>query len=265
MRLHITFPSINLLRPVEIVAALPDEFTGTSGMPYRTVWALHCAMSDGNFFFDKLDASSLVEQERIAFIAPSLGNGYFINSSFEPQADFLQELFERLRELLPLSRKREDNLALGVSMGAFGALRWAMTSDHFGGAAGISGVFDCTLPPDDRMRKQRAQRALYATFSRLMRQLLLDEAGQVREEADMTRLVARSSCPELTLYCGEEDYLSLLQTRRVEQLCLQHEHPVTVRVAPGEHNENYWKSALRDAVTGFFHGGKLDPLSGALS
>lgn len=254
MRLRITFPSINLLRPVEIVAALPNEFTGAAGAPYRTVWALHCAMSDGDFFFDKLDASGLVEQERIAFIAPSLGNGYFINSPFERQADFLQEMFERLREILPLSRQREDNLALGVSMGAFGSLRWAMTSENFGGAAGISGVFDCTLPVDDRLRKQRVQRALYATFSGLMRHLLLDGDGQVREEADFARLVAGASCPWLTLYCGEEDYLSLPQTRHVEQLCLRHGLPVTVRISPGDHNESYWKHAVRDAVSRFFSG-----------
>lgn len=254
LRLRITFPSMSLLRPVEIAAAVPHDFTGMANAPYRTVWALHCAMSSGDFFFDKLDASGLVEQQRIAFIAPSLGNGYFINSPFEPQADFLQEMFEHLREVLPLSRQREENLALGISMGAFGALRWAMTSDNFGGAVGISGVFDCTMPPDDRMRKNRAQRALYAVFSRLMRRLLLDEDGHVRAEADFTALVAQSSCPEIRLYCGEEDYLSLAQTLHVEQLCRQYKRPVTARISKGEHDENYWKSALQDAVTTFFHG-----------
>ncbi len=252
MRLRITLSSISLLRPVEIVAALPNEFSMT-GMPYRTVWALHCAMSSGDFFFEKLDASNLVDRERIAFIAPSLGNGYFLNSPFEQQADFLQEMFESLRGVLPLSRQREDNLALGISMGAFGALRWAMACDSFGGATGISGVFDCAVPPDVRIRKSRAQRALYAAFSRLMRQRLLDEAGHVRSEADFTTLVAHSSCPWLALYCGEEDYLSLPQTLHLEELCHQHGHPVNVRVSAGEHDESYWKHSLQDAVTKFFH------------
>lgn len=252
MRLRITLPSLSLLRPVEIVAALPNEFSMT-GMPYRTVWALHCAMSSGDFFFEKLDASSLVDRERIAFIAPSLGNGYFINSPFEQQADFLQEMFESLREILPLSRQRGDNLTLGISMGAFGALRWAMNSDSFGGAAGISGVFDCAVQPDARIRKNRAQRALYATFSRLMQQRLLDEVGHVRGEADFTMLVAHSSCPWIGLYCGEEDYLSLPQTLHLEELCHQYGHPVDMHVSTGEHDESYWKQALQDAVTNFFH------------
>ncbi|MCH5277949.1 MAG: hypothetical protein J1E80_08995 [Desulfovibrionaceae bacterium] len=252
MRLRITFPSITLLRPVEIVAALPNAFTGAAGIPYRTVWALHCAMSDGSFFFEQLDASALVEQERIAFIAPSLGNGYFVNSPLERQADFLQEMFERLREVLPLSRQREDNLVLGISMGAFGALRWAMTNRNFGGAVGISGVFDCTLPPDARIRENRAQRALYATCSGLMRRLLLDGDGHMRDDADIAALAAHSSHPAIALYCGEGDYLSLSQTRHMEQLCRRHGHSVTLSITPGEHDERYWKQVLQDSVSRFF-------------
>ena len=252
MRLRISFPSLTLLRPVDIVAALPDEIPRPAGKLCRTVWALHCAMSDAGFFFDRLDAASLVDQEKIAFIAPSLGNGWFINSPFERQADFLQEMFERLRDVLPLSHRREDNLVLGVSMGAFGALRWAMASDNFGGAAGISGVYDHSLPPDERLRQHRAQRALHAAFSRLARQLLWDEDGHVRKDADFAALAGRSSCPRLALYCGDEDYLSLPQTRRLEQLCREGGRSVTACITPGEHDERYWKQALRDAVRDFF-------------
>lgn len=252
MRLRISFPSMALLRPVDIEAALPNEIPRPAGAPCRVVWALHCAMGDGGFFFDRLDAARLVDEHKIALIAPSLGNGWFINSPFERQADFLQEMFGHLRDVLPLSRRREDNLVLGVSMGAFGALRWAMISDNFGGAAGISGVYDHSLPLDARLQKHRAQRALYATLSGLARQLLLDEAGHAREELDIAALAARSSCPRLALYCGDGDYLSLSQTRHLERLFLERGLPVTARVTPGGHDEMYWKRALRDAVTDFF-------------
>lgn len=257
MRMRITLPSTTLLRPVEIVAALPYGF-GVAEPPYRAVWALHCAMSNGDFFFDSLDAAGIVEREQVAVIAPSLGNGYFVNSSHEKQADFLHELLDAMREILPLSRRPEDNAAIGVSMGGFGAVRWALDSGEFGAAAAISGVFDCRVPPDDRMMKNRAQRALYAAFERVMRRCLLDESGRVRTEADLEFLLRRkreqgaSLSPRVDLYCGEQDYLSLPQSRALEQLCARHGCPVTLRLSEGEHDQGYWRGAFQAAVVDLF-------------
>lgn len=254
MRLSLTFPSTTIFRPVEIAIALPSGFS-TAKPPYRVLWALHCAMKSGEFFFDTLDAAGVAEKSQIALVAPSLGNGYFINSSFEAQGDFLQEMLCSLRDILPLSSRREDNAVLGVSMGGFGAVRWALESGAFGSAAAISGVFDCALPPDERMLKNRAQRALYLTFTTRMRQMLLDMDGQVRPEADLERLLQQTSAgafPHIYLYCGDQDYLSLPHNTALEENCARYRCPVSLRLAAGEHEPVYWRSAFQDSVTDLF-------------
>lgn len=254
MRLSLTFPSTTIFRPVEIAIALPSGFS-TAKPPYRVLWALHCAMGNGDFFFNALDAAGVVEKAQIALVAPSLGNGYFINSPFEAQGDFLQEMLRSLRGILPLSSRREDNAVLGISMGGFGAIRWALESGAFGSAAAISGVFDCALPPDERMLKNRAQRALYLTFTKRMRQMLLGMDGQVRPEADMERLLQRTSggaFPHIFLYCGAQDYLSLPHNTALEQACTRYHCPVNLRLATGEHGPSYWRGAFQDAVTDLF-------------
>lgn len=253
LRLRITLPSLCLLRPVDIVAALPTRF-GADSTSCRTVWALHCAMGNGDFFFDRLDAANLVDKMQVAFIAPSLGNGYFINSPYEQQADCLQEILQTLQKQLCLAPQPASNFAVGISMGAFGALRWALTSEHFGGVAAISGVFDCRLPVDERLRTSRAQRALHATFAKIMQRLLMNEDGTVRQDADFERLVMQAGARlPMAFYCGRQDYLSLMQTRYLEQLCRQHGHPASLHLADGEHDERYWKIALHDAVSTFCH------------
>jgi enterochelin esterase-like enzyme len=254
MRLRITLASTTLYRPVEIAVALPYGF-GATGPPYRAVWALHSAMGGGDFFFDSLDAAGIVEKEHLAVIAPSMGNGYFINSSFERQADFLQELQETMCEIFPLSPRREDNASVGVSMGGFGAVRWALDSGVFGGAAAISGMFDCRVPLDERMTNSRVQRALYATFNSVMRRFLLDDDGQVKFDADFDRLLRKakvSSFPRLELYCGEQDYMSLPQNINLEKQCIRHGCPVRLHVSEGEHDQVYWRGAFQDAVTTLF-------------
>ena len=251
LRLRITLPSMSLLRPVDIAAALPTRF-GADSSPCRTVWALHCAMSNGDFFFDRLEASNLVDKKQIAFIAPSLGNGFFINSCYEQQADCLQEILLTLREQFSLSPQPESNLVVGISMGAFGALRWALTSDQFGGVAAISGVFDCRIPADARLRTNRAQRALHAAFAKTMQRLLLNEDGTVRDDADFKSLISQArGCPTIALYCGRQDYLSLPQTLHLEQLCRQMGRPAALHLKDGEHDDRYWKDALYDAVSSF--------------
>ena len=123
-------PSTTLFRPVDIEIAMPGGFT-MAKPPFKCLWALHCAMEDGRFFFDSLGLGELALKYQIAVVAPSLGNGYFMNSDYERQGDFLQEMFTQLSANFPLSPRREDNAVLGISMGAFGALRWALQSGSY--------------------------------------------------------------------------------------------------------------------------------------
>ena len=255
MRFRISLPSTALLRPVEIRAVLPYGF-GASDPPYRTIWALHCAMGDGDFFFDNLDAADIVNREQVAIIAPSMGNGWFINSAFERQADFLEEMLDALRTFLPLSPQREDNAVVGLSMGGFGAVRWALHSGAFVSVAAISGMFDCRIPLDPRMMKNRAQRAFYTTFEGTMRRLLLDENEQVKPDADIPLLLhslSPSLRPHVKLYCGDQDYLSLPQSAYLKTLCLKNECPVGLYLSQGGHDQTYWKNALQKAAASLFH------------
>ena len=254
MRLKITLSSTTLLKPVEVVAAVPYSF-GSVDPPFRAVWALHCAMGSGDFFFEVLNASGIVDKENIVIIAPSLGNGYFINSPYERQADFLQELLESMRGILPLSHARVDNALVGVSMGGFGAVRWALDSEYFGSMTAISGVFDCQLPIDNRIMKNRGQRALHATFKKVMAQLLLDDTGKTRPDADFNLLFQkkqRSFLPQLNLYCGGQDYLSLPHTMELKRLCDHYGCPVALNISDGGHDAAYWQRAFMDAVPAFF-------------
>lgn len=255
MRLHIKMSSTTLLKPVEIVAAVPYSF-GTIDPPFRTLWALHCAMESGEFFFETLNAADIIDKENLVIIAPSLGNGYFVNSPYERQADFLQELIDSMRGILPLAHGKADNALLGVSMGGLGAVRWALDSGYFGSVTAISGVFDCQLPIDARIMKNRCQRALHATFKKVMAQLLLDDAGKVHPDADFNRLFQRfkgSFFPQLNLYCGGQDYLSLPQTIELKRLCDLYGCPVKLSISDGEHGPTYWRHAFTDAARSLFH------------
>ena len=249
--LRISFPSLALLRPVEIIASLPPAYSKQKP-PYKTVWLLHCAMEDASLFFNSLDVEALVEKHRVAVIAPSLGNGYFINSHYERQADFLDEMKKAIPEILPLSQRREDNSVAGISMGAFGALRWALASGVFQGAAAISGVFDCHIPLDERVKKDRALKALHLMFEKTMRNRLLDADSHARPEADLALLMAKSAAnlPNMIFHCGTEDYLSLPHTHGLEKIASETGAKTALHLKPGGHDRQFWRAALAETFTG---------------
>lgn len=251
IRLSLTLPSVALMRPVPVEAALPHGICGAK-KPWRSLWALHCALADASLFFEDLRAGALVDELGFALIAPSLGNGFFLNTPGEAQADFLDEMFTVLTEILPLSR--EDCAAAGVSMGAFGALRWALASGRFRSAALVSGMYFADLAPDGRFAKNRGQRALYQSFKNAMRRALLDDTGAPRADADVSRLLdgAAGHFPALHILCGEEDWLSLPQSLALERLCAGCGCPATLALSPGGHDRDYWRGALRSACDAIF-------------
>jgi S-formylglutathione hydrolase FrmB len=209
-------------------------------------------MGSGDIFFDTLGIAGFIDKENVALIAPSLGNGYYVNSIFERQADFLNdELWPAIIDNLPISPDPAENFIMGVSMGAFGALRWALANKCFAAAASISGVFDTRITPDERIKKSRKLRPLHKLFGeRLMPKLLLDDSGDVRPDADLDALLATShgQGPRLAFYCGEADYLSLNQTHVLAEKARGHGLKTEIYLNAGSHTTQYWAETAPKAM-----------------
>ena len=257
IKLAITLDSHTLHRPVPVAMAIPHHLVATGG-PYSVVWALHCAMSGGDFFGDIVDIGSYIDSNDLVFIAPSLGNGYFVDSAFENQASFLQDEFLPAMQLLfPLSQQRENNYLLGISMGGFGALRWALQCPGiFSRVAAISGVFDQTLPLDPRAKKDKAIRALVSLFGDNFFAALFPKANSTRwAQANLAETVEHfsrsayvNSPPEFALYCGEGDYLSLPQTQHASGMLQEAGIPAACFFSSGSHNRDYWRHSVPEAM-----------------
>lgn len=247
-KIEMVWPSLALLRPVNIAIGLPSQFS-FARPPYKCLWALHCSMENGNFFFEKLDCSAIVENLKAAVIAPSLGNSYFINTGYEAQGDFLEELLTQLPRILPLSAAREDNAVIGVSMGGFGAVRWALASEKFSQAAAISGVFDCHVPDDERVFRDRKLKAIYAAFKKNMLKCLLNSNETTRPEADLSLLAQNCRWhPMIRLYCGQQDYIAMNQTLWLENMLRAAGFPAALDIFSGGHDAVFWKEAFHLAA-----------------
>lgn len=251
--ISLSFPSIVLLQPVRIEIGLPHSFC-SAAPPWKTLWGLHCAMEQGDWFFRSLNVGDMIDKDGFAFVAPSLGNGWFINSPSQALADFLEELFESLPSILPLSTSREDNAIVGVSMGGFGALRSALRGGRFARVSAISTVFDPNIPPDAAIKKDRGQCAVHQALRKNTRHFLLDDNGLPRPEADLLPILKdrRGSFPLVDLFCGEQDYIALPQNLALEKLFAECGLPSSLFLSPGGHDISYWRDIFKMAVAKIF-------------
>lgn len=258
LKISLSIESQVLLKPVSVEIMLPYGIFSPE-TSFKTLWALHCAMGSSSLFFDKLNLASYVDKENIAIIAPSLGNGYFINSSYEKQFDFLNdELMPVLRRTLPLSVAPEDNYALGISMGAFGAVHWALSEPcTFSKVALISGIYDFSLPIDPRAKKNREQRPLVKLFGEQLAPKIMQETdGTLRKEADIRPLYSKAalavqemgSILDFNVYCGEEDYISYDATHHFVEQCQKNGLSSSLYINSGAHNQDFWQYAIAESM-----------------
>lgn len=90
---------------------------------YQVLWLLHGGQGDANDFIKYSNVLRHAEENRIALVIPSCPGKFYE----EPYFTYVTgELPELLGNMLPLSRRREDNFIAGLSHGGDCALRAAL-------------------------------------------------------------------------------------------------------------------------------------------
>lgn len=249
IRIKLKIDSLILNEPIQINIAVPQPIN-LMNTKFKNIWFLHCAFSDSDYFFERLNVLDFVDSG-YAVICPSLSNSFFINSNKGDIANFLDyELYPYLMELLPLSKHKEDNYCIGLSMGAFGALNWATRCKNFFRAIFlISGVYDYRLGLDPRISTQRALKLIARTVLPYMKSALEDDHS-FKENADISKIISLyeekdiKDFPKVTFLCGDHDYLSLKQTYHFFELFKNKGFSVELCMLSGAHDPDTWRKGL---------------------
>lgn len=109
------------------------------------LWLLHGLSDDDTQFVRYTSVERYANEKNVAVVMPQVGRSFYANMTYGPRywTYLTQELPKRLRFFYPLSDKREDNFVAGISMGGYGAFKWAFNyPKNFAAVASISGVMD---------------------------------------------------------------------------------------------------------------------------
>ena len=219
--------------------------TNREAKPLKSMLVLHGLSSDANSYIRYTSIERYANDHQLAIIMPNADHSFYSNMAYgHSYYDYILEIYEYVHQILPLSKKREDNFIAGHSMGGYGTIKFALTqSDKFAKAAPLSAVFE-------------AQRFIDLDWTDFSPQSITGNNTQIKgTELDTYYLLDQAidsnvDIPELFIMCGKEDFLYHDNLQFIETL---NKKGVSYKFedGPGDHDYAYWDRAIKRAIDWF--------------
>ncbi len=243
MRLRCDFFSETLGLSTAMTVLLPQSGDGQIGLPAvrreRTpvLYLLHGISDDDTIWTRRTSIERYASQLGLAVVMPQAGRSFYCDEAHGNRYwTFLsEELPQLVADSFEVSDRREDTFVAGLSMGGYGALKWALRRpERFAAAASLSGALDVS------------ELALSGWFSDAFRAVWGGQ-GTAGTDDDLFALLARADVgelPALWLSCGTEDFL-LSESERFLEAATRRGVDVTREFPPGDHDWAFWDAQIQ--------------------
>jgi putative tributyrin esterase len=218
---------------------------------YPVIYLLHGWSDDDSIWLRRTSIERYVADLGVIVIMPRVELSYYQNMASGMRFwDLISEELPRLvRGWFPVSTRREDTFAAGLSMGGYGAFRLGLDQPgRFAAVASLSGALDIVdMARGDFARESSRTEKMAAIWG--------EAAAALDEKADLFALgrerAAEGNCPRLYQCCGTEDFL-YRTNQRFKKFADQAGLPLTYEEGPGNHNWAYWDVQIQRVLQFFF-------------
>jgi len=220
------------------------------GEKYPTLYLLHGLSDDHTIWQRRTSIERYAAERGIAVVMPAVHRSFYADQvhGYRYWTALTEELPALARHFFPLSADPRKNFVAGLSMGGYGAFKWALTHpDRFAAAASLSGVLD--LVGHAQQDQSHSDCDLHIAFGE--QRNIADTPADLMHLA--TQCVAqKKSLPKLMACCGTADFLyedNLRFQKHAADLGL----PVTWRFDEGRvHEWAYWDTAIQRVLDFLF-------------
>jgi putative tributyrin esterase len=234
--------SMNVLLPQRTTSQVGLAGVATDAPP-PVLYLLHGMSDDATTWVRRTSIERYVAPLGLAVVMPQVHRSYYTDEAYGGRFwTFLsEELPALVQDFFRVSERREDTFVAGLSMGGYGALKWALREPHrFAAAASLSGALDVAGRTTGRDRPEDPR----------MTERIFGDADVAGSDADLLHLVSESDpakLPALRAWCGLEDGL-LEDNRRFAAACAAADLPFELVEGPGDHDWAYWDDRIRDVL-----------------
>jgi putative tributyrin esterase len=229
---------------------LPQRTTTQIGMPGRApdgpppvLYLLHGLSDDDTIWVRRTSIERYVAPLGLAVVMPQVHRSFYTDEEYGGRYwTFLsQELPDLVDSMFRVSQRRQDTFVAGLSMGGYGAFKWALRQpERFAAAASLSGALDV---PGLRTGRTRPE------DPRLFERVFGDSPISGGPD-DLLALLEQQNprdLPKLYLCCGTEDAL-IEDNILLREACVEAGVPVTADFSAGEHEWGYWDAKIQDVL-----------------
>ncbi|MEU6075008.1 alpha/beta hydrolase family protein [Micromonospora sp. NPDC047074] len=234
--------SMTVILPQRTSSQIGMTGSAPAGDP-PVLYLLHGLSDDDTIWLRRTSIERYVAPLGLAVVMPQAGRSFYTDEEHGNRYwTFLSTELPRVcHEFFRLSDRREDTFVAGLSMGGYGAVKWALRDpDRFAAAASLSGALDVTT------RRHHPT----APLDPGVWHTVFGERTVTGTDDDTVALLDRepgAGRPALYVACGTEDFLyddnlTFVAAARERGV------PVTVDFSPGTHDWAYWDAKIQDVL-----------------
>ena len=238
---------IRVILPTPTSSLYPQEIPYYQGKKYQTLYLLHGATGDQTVWTRYSKIEWYAQKNQLAVVMAAANNSSYVNMKhgLNYYTFFTEELPKIVQNILPLSKKREDNFIAGISMGGYGTWRIGLgCPEKFAAMA----ILSSSILRDEMNRVSRTG----AAFPKRQENTFGSEEELMNSDNNTARLLRKrveegAELPAIYMACGTEDFLysSNLHTK---QLLEELKVPFTYSEGPGVHDWTFWDEEIRKVV-----------------
>lgn len=245
------FFSETLAISTSMMVILPEQSQGQIGMAGKkrkgappVLYLLHGYSDDETTWSRRTSIERYASEYGIAVIMPNVEHSYYADMVYGKKYwTFLtKELPAVVHQFFKLSDKKEDTFVAGLSMGGYGAFKWALADpDKFAAAASLSGVLDLASRYEETREEQTPMaESLYYAFGK---------EGLKNTNADLISRLHQNKdkLPFLYLACGTEDFL-IEENKTFIETCKKLDLSIDTDLEPGTHEWGFWDKQIQKVL-----------------
>ncbi|WP_058307980.1 alpha/beta hydrolase [Gracilibacillus massiliensis] len=233
---------------------LPEETSTQIGLKNNrnegkipTLYLLHGFSDDHTIWSRRTSIERYAAEYGIAVVMPQVDHSFYADMEYGKQYwTFISEELPKIaRSFFPLSAKREDNFVAGLSMGGYGAFKWALRKPQdFAAAASLSGVLDIANHVNSvHQEESPISSALFHVYG---------DSTLKNSEEDLFYLIRQlqksgEPIPMLFQACGTEDFL-WEDNKKFHQFAQETNLPLTHTFTNGTHEWGYWDEKIQEVL-----------------
>jgi S-formylglutathione hydrolase FrmB len=236
--------SMTVILPQQTSGQIGMRGTATDADP-PVLYLLHGLSDDDTIWLRRTSIERYVAGLGLAVVMPQVHRSFYTDEARGLRYwTFLTDELPRLAaRFFRVSDRPEDTFVAGLSMGGYGAFKWALRHPgRFAAAASLSGALDIA---GEQRGHGWPQDPAFA-------ERVFGDRTVAGSDDDLMALVGRpgisaATRPQLYLCCGTEDEL-IGDNIRFRDVCLANSLPLAVDLGPGEHEWGYWDAKIQDVL-----------------